>query len=164
MTFLVNRLPPLSGNNFLSDEQYMRRALELAKRASDSGEVPVGVVLVRDGEIVGEGWNQPIGRCDPTAHAEVMALRDAGKHCNNYRLLDTTLYVTLEPCVMCVGAMVHARVGRLVFGAWDPKSGGVCSVGGLLDNFPFNHKIIWQGGILAEVCGELLRAFFADRR
>lgn len=164
MIFLVSLLPRLSGNDRLSDEQYMRHALELAKRASDLGEVPVGAVLVRDDEVVGEGWNQPIGLCDPTAHAEVMALRDAGKRCDNYRLLDTTLYVTLEPCVMCLGAMVHARVGRLVFGAWDAKSGAVSCVGGLLEGFPFNHKIVWEGGVLADVCGDLLRAFFADRR
>jgi tRNA(adenine34) deaminase len=147
------------------DERWMRRALDLARHAAEAGEVPVGAVLVRDGEIVGEGFNQPIGEQDPTAHAEIRALRDAGRRAGNYRLPGTTLYVTLEPCVMCAGAIVHARVERVVYGAPDPK-GGAC--GGVFDLLPsdgrFNHRTEIAGGVLAEECGELLRIFFRERR
>lgn len=146
------------------DEAWMRRALALARRAAEEGEVPVGAVLVRDGQVIGEGWNRPITAHDPTAHAEIAALRDAGRRVGNYRLVDSTLYVTLEPCVMCAGAMVHARVGRLVFGARDPKTGAVASVLNTLDAPYLNHKVAWSGGLLAEECGTLLKEFFQARR
>ncbi len=142
----------------------MERALALAARGAEAGEVPVGCVIVRDGIAVGEGWNRPIGSHDPTAHAEVVALRAAARHLGNYRLVDTTLYVTLEPCVMCVGAMVHARVERLVFGARDPKTGAIESAFRLLDGELHNHRIAVSGGVLAEACGALLRDFFRARR
>jgi tRNA(adenine34) deaminase len=147
-----------------TDQHWMRRALELAAAGAATGEVPVGCVIVHAGEVVGEGWNRPIGAHDPTAHAEVVALRAAAQRLANYRLVDTTLYVTLEPCVMCVGAMVHARVGRLVYGAPDPKTGAVESVFRLLDGAHHNHRIEVVGGVLAEACGERLRDFFRARR
>lgn len=146
------------------DEAWMRHALALARRAAEEGEVPVGAVLVRDGQVLGEGWNRPITSHDPTAHAEVMALRDAGQRAGNYRLAGCTLYVTLEPCIMCAGAMVHARVARLVFGARDPKTGAIESVAGALDAPYLNHKVAWSGGLLAEECGTLLKEFFQARR
>jgi len=146
------------------DLHWMRRALALAGQGAAAGEVPVGCVIVREGEVVGEGWNRPIGAHDPTAHAEVVALRAAAEYLDNYRLPDTTLYVTLEPCVMCVGAIVHARVGRLVYGAPDPKTGAVESVFQLLDGDRHNHHVAVTGGLLAEECGEHLRAFFRARR
>ena len=146
------------------DEAWMQRALALAERAAQEGEVPVGAVIVKDNQLIGEGWNRPIAGHDATAHAEIMALRAAGAATNNYRLLDSTLYVTLEPCMMCAGAMVHARIRRLVFGAYDPKSGVICSVTQLLDAPHLNHRIDWQGGVLAEACGELLGGFFKARR
>jgi tRNA(adenine34) deaminase len=136
----------------MSDEEYMRRALELARRAQDEGEVPVGAVVVLDGRIVGEGWNRPIAACDPTAHAEVQALRSASSSLKNYRLAGATLYVTLEPCDMCVGAMFHARVARAVYGATDPKK------------LVLKSKVEVQGGVLADECGALLSAFFAAKR
>ena len=143
----------------------MRRALILADRAAAEGEVPVGAVLVRDGEAIGEGWNCPIGAHDPSAHAEIRALRDAGQRIGNYRLTDTTLYVTLEPCPMCASALVHARVQRVVYAAKDPK-GGAC--GSVFDLLPsdgrFNHAVSVTGGVLAEAGGERLRAFFRTRR
>jgi tRNA(adenine34) deaminase len=142
----------------------MRRALELARRASEAGEVPVGAVLVLDGEVVGEGFNAPISRADPTAHAEIHALREAAAKVGNYRLPGTTLYVTLEPCAMCVGAILHARVARVVFGAADPKTGAAGSVIDLFAEDRLNHHAALQGGVLAAECGELLRAFFARRR
>ena len=146
-------------------ETFMRRALELARRAEAEGEVPVGAVLVRDGRIIGEGWNRPIGEQDPSAHAEIMALRDAGRREANYRLPGSTLYVTLEPCPMCAGAIVHARVSRVVYGASDPRSGAAGSVFDLLpSDRRFNHFTAVEGGVLAESCGELLRAFFRARR
>ena len=147
-----------------SDEAWMSRALALAERAAQEGEVPVGAVIVKDGRVIGEGWNRPIAGHDATAHAEIMALRDAGAAENNYRLLDATLYVTLEPCMMCAGAMVHARIRRLVFGAYDPKSGVICSVMKLLDAPHLNHRITWEGGVLVEACGEKLSGFFKARR
>lgn len=144
---------------------WMRHALVLAQRAADAGEVPVGAVLVRDGERVGEGWNQPIGTCDASAHAEIQALRDAGQRLGNYRLPGTTLYVTLEPCVMCAGAILHARVGQVIYGAPDPKAGACGSVFDLLpSDGRFNHRTECLGGILADDCGDLLRAFFRARR
>jgi tRNA(adenine34) deaminase len=136
----------------MSDELFMRRALELAQRAQEEGEVPVGSVVVLDGRIVGEGWNRPIASCDPTAHAEIQAMRAAAGALKNYRLTGATLYVTLEPCEMCLGAMFHARVERAVFGATDPKKKILKS------------QTVVQGGVLAEECGALLSGFFAARR
>jgi len=148
-----------------SHEEMMHRALLLAERAAAQGEVPVGAVLVRDGEIVGEGWNQPISTNDPSAHAEVLALRDAGRRLGNYRLSGTCLYVTLEPCPMCAGAIIHARVARVLFGAADPRGGACGSVFDLLpSDSRFNHRTDCTGGLLAEACGELLQNFFRSRR
>lgn len=147
-----------------NDEQWMRHAIRLAQRAEARGEVPVGALLVKDGRCIAEGWNEPIGSNDPCAHAEIIALREAGKFLNNYRLIDTTLYVTLEPCIMCMGAIMHARVKRLVFGAYDAKRGVVCSVMKLSDAAFLNHRIDWQGGILEQNCSELLLEFFRQRR
>jgi len=146
------------------DETFMRRAVELARAAAVAGEVPVGAVIVRDAEVVAEGWNRPISACDPTAHAEIIALRAAGTALGTYRLTDTTLYVTLEPCAMCAGAMVHARVRRLVFGATDPRAGAAGSVFNVAQNPALNHRMEVCGGVLAEECGGLLRDFFAARR
>jgi tRNA(adenine34) deaminase len=143
----------------------MARALELARHAAGAGEVPVGAVLVRDGEVIGEGWNCPIGTHDPTAHAEIRALRSAGERVGNYRLTGATLYVTLEPCVMCAGALIHARVALVVYGAEDPKAGACGSRFDLLpSDSRFNHRTECIGGVLAEDCGELLRSFFRERR
>jgi len=146
------------------DVAFMRRALELARTAAEAGEVPVGAVIVKDGEIVAEGWNRPIGTCDPTAHAEMVALRAAGTALGTYRLVDTTLYVTLEPCAMCASAMVHARVRRLVFGATDPRAGAAGSVFNIVQHAALNHRMESSGGVLAEECGTLLRDFFVARR
>ena len=142
----------------------MRHALALAERARAAGEVPVGAVLVKDGAILAEGWNCPIATHDPTAHAEIMALRAAGLSLENYRLVETTLYVTLEPCVMCMGAIVHARVQRVVYGATDPKRGAAGSALQLADVDFLNHRVELTGGILAEECGTRLREFFRARR
>jgi len=146
------------------DSQWMARALALARRAESAGEVPVGAVLVTDGAIIGEGWNSPIGHCDPTAHAEIQALRSAAQACHNYRLPGSTLYVTLEPCAMCLGAMIHARVQRLVFAAYEPRAGAVVSQLQLLEQSPFNHHIEWLGGVLQEESSAMLKAFFRRRR
>lgn len=146
------------------DTEFMQAALVLARQAEAAGEVPVGAVLVKDGAIIGSGWNHPIGAHDPTAHAEIAALRTAATALGNYRLLDTTLYVTLEPCAMCAGAMVHARVKRLVYGAADPKTGATGSVFNLVQAEPLNHRLEVEGGVLAEECGALLKGFFAQRR
>ena len=146
------------------DTVWMRRALELAQRAQDEGEVPVGAVLVREGASLGEGWNRPIAAHDPVAHAEIGALRDAAQRVQNYRLPGTTLYVTLEPCVMCAGALIHARVARVVYGASDPKGGAAGSVFDILGTDRLNHRVICEGGVLDTECGELLRLFFAARR
>ena len=142
----------------------MRHALALARLAADAGEVPVGAVLVKDGVIIGEGWNRPIALHDPSAHAEMIAMRDAAARLGNYRLPDTTLYVTLEPCVMCAGAIVHARVSRLVFGARDPKAGAVDSVYDVIARPQLNHVVEWSGGLLEQECGMILREFFRSRR
>lgn len=158
------RVPGQSSELLAMDENFMRRALELAQRAQAHGEVPVGAVVVRDGTVIGEGWNQPIATNDPSAHAEMVALRAAAEKVRNYRLADTTLYVTLEPCAMCAGAMVHARVARVVYGAADPKSGAAGSVFNLLENDRLNHRARVAGGVLAEACGQLLRDFFERRR
>jgi tRNA(adenine34) deaminase len=148
----------------LTDARYMARALELARAAEAAGEVPVGAVIVKGGAIVAEGWNRPIGSCDPTAHAEVLALRAAGAALGTYRLVGTTLYVTLEPCAMCASAMVHARVQRLVFGATDPRAGAAGSVFDIVRHASLNHRLEVSGGVLAEECGALLRDFFVARR
>lgn len=147
-----------------NDEAWMRRAIALAHKAEVAGEVPVGAVLVKNNECVGEGYNVPITTCDPTAHAEIIAIRDASKKLNNYRLVDTTLYVTLEPCVMCMGAIQHARISRLVFGATDPKRGAVCSALSLSKAEYSNHHIEWTSGVLAKSCSTLLTQFFKARR
>ena len=142
----------------------MRRALALADRAANEGEVPVGAVLVRDDKLLGEGWNQVISAQDPTAHAEIVALRDAARAEGNYRLPGSTLYVTLEPCTMCAGALVHARVSQLVFAAKEPKAGVVCSTCALLEEPWYNHKVGWLGGVLAQDSSSRLQAFFRARR
>ena len=147
-----------------SDEKWMQHALTLAAKAEAQGEVPVGALLVHNDTMIAEGWNQPIGSHDPTAHAEVMVLRVAGQALQNYRFTDTTLYVTLEPCLMCVGAIVHARVSRLVFAARDPKSGAVESVCRGFELPGLNHRVKVSGGVLAEACSEQLKAFFQTRR
>ncbi len=147
-----------------ADEQWMRRALALADTAGAQGEVPVGAVVVLDGVLVGEGFNAPIGEHDPTAHAEVRALRAAARHVGNYRLPGAVLYVTLEPCAMCAGAIIHARVSRVVFGAADPKTGACGSVIDLFAEARLNHHARVEGGVLACECGERLRAFFRERR
>ncbi len=148
----------------MTDEDYMGMALELAREAATLGEVPVGALVVKDGAIVGRGGNQPISRHDPTAHAEVMALRDAAQHLGNYRMPGCTLYVTLEPCAMCIGAIFHARVSRVVFGARDPKTGAAGSVIDLFGVDQLNHHAEVVGGVRAEECGALLSGFFAARR
>jgi len=146
------------------DEHWMLHAQRLAAKAQSQGEVPVGAVLVKDNEVVGEGWNQPITLSDPSAHAEIMALRGAGQALENYRLPGTTLYVTLEPCSMCAGAMLHARVARVVFGAYDPKTGAAGSVYDTLLDERNLHNVSVDGGVLADTCSEQLRAFFRARR
>ena len=146
------------------DERWMQHALQLADRAAQSGEVPVGAVVVRDGDVLGEGWNQVISAADPTAHAECVALRAAAKKLDNYRLPGSTLYVTLEPCTMCVGALVHARVGTLVFAAREPRAGVVCSQQAQLDAAFYNHRVEWREGVLAEESALRLREFFKNRR
>ena len=147
-----------------SDETYLHHALTFAKRAEASGEVPVGAVIVHEDKIIATGWNQSIQSSDPTAHAEIMALRIAAQQQHNYRLKNATLYVTLEPCAMCVGAMIHARIQRLVFGAWDKKTGAVNSVFQLIDDPRHNHAIEWRGGLLEHDCAQLLKQFFLQRR
>ncbi len=146
------------------DTRFMRRALALARQAEQAGEVPVGAVLVHEGEIVGEGFNASIGEHDPTAHAEIRALRDAARRLGNYRLPGTTLYVTLEPCSMCAGAMIHARIQRLVFGAADPRTGAAGSVFDIAISSRHNHRIEVTGGVLAGECGDMLKVFFQARR
>jgi tRNA(adenine34) deaminase len=146
------------------DERFMRRALELAHTAERDGEVPVGAVIVLDGVVVGEGWNQPIGAHDPTAHAEIVAIRAAARQLRNYRLTGTTLYVTIEPCQMCVGAMVHARVSRVVFGTLEPKAGALESAMRAHEHPSLNHRMAASGGVLEAECRAVLQAFFAERR
>lgn len=146
------------------DELYMRRALELAACGEAEGEVPVGAVVVHEGRVVAETWNRPISLADPTAHAEILALRAAGQALGNYRLPGATLYVTLEPCAMCAGAMVHARIARLVYGAVDPRVGAVDSHFDLLRADGLNHRVTITGGILAAECSARLQAFFRARR
>jgi tRNA(adenine34) deaminase len=145
-------------------EQWMQRALQLAEQAADMDEVPVGAVVVREGLVLGEGYNQVISAADPSAHAEIVALRDAAKKLGNYRLPGATLYVTLEPCTMCAGALIHARISELVFAAREPRAGVVCSTCELLDEPWYNHKVSWQEGVLAAQSSALLQGFFRARR
>ena len=146
------------------DHQYMQRAFELAEIAKEKGEVPVGAVLVKDGEVIAEGFNQPILSHDPTAHAEVVALRTAGQKLENYRLVDTTLYVTLEPCAMCAMALVHARVGRVIYATEDPRTGAGGSVLNILQHQSFNHHCDVKSGLLKEQCSKQLKSFFKAKR
>jgi tRNA(adenine34) deaminase len=148
----------------MDDADWMRRALALAARAEQEGEVPVGAIVVRAGEVLGEGWNRPIAAHDPTAHAEILALRAASTQVRDYRLGGTTLYVTLEPCPMCAAAMAHARIARLVFGAWDPRQGAAGSAFNLVAAPAMNHRVDAFGGVLSDECGALLRRFFSNRR
>ena len=145
-------------------EKWMQRALSLADRAAEQGEVPVGAVIVRGDEVLGEGWNQMIGSNDPTAHAEIIAMRAAATRTENYRLPGSTLYVTLEPCTMCAGAIIHARIEKLVFAAYEPKSGVICSRYKLVDAPWYNHKLEWQGGVLERESATRLQDFFRTRR
>ena len=147
-----------------SHEDFMQQAYLLAEHAEKAGEVPVGAILVYQNEIIGRGWNQPIGEADPTAHAEIQAIRQGAEALNNYRLPETTLYVTLEPCPMCAGAMIHARIKHVVFGAYDPKTGAAGSVLNLLNNNTLNHQVTYEGGILETRCSKLLKNFFKKRR
>ncbi len=148
----------------VNDEFWMNRALTLARSAADVGEVPVGAVVVLDGCEIGGGYNAPIGRCDPTAHAEIMALRDAARRMGNYRLSGATLYVTLEPCTMCVGAIIHSRISRLVYGAREPKAGAIISMRRTLEEEIFNWQVEAIGGVLEHPCSEVISDFFAARR
>jgi tRNA(adenine34) deaminase len=154
--------PPAAGSE--KDRNWMRHALELAGRARDAGEVPIGACIVKDGTLIGEGWNRPIGTHDPTAHAEIVALRAAAACIANYRVIGATLYVTLEPCAMCASAMVHARIARLVCGADDPKAGAAGSVFDIVRSERLNHRIECERGVLAAECGAMLTGFFAERR
>ncbi len=147
-----------------TDQYWMRHALALASQAAAVDEVPVGAVVVANGEIVGEGFNQPITSHDPTAHAEILALRDAAARVHNYRLPGASLYVTIEPCAMCAGAIVHARIQRVVFAAAEPKAGAVCSHIKLFEQEQLNHRVTWQGGVLADEATQLIQDFFARRR
>ena len=151
-------------NETKGDEEWMQYAMTLALKAQDEGEVPVGAVLVLDNRIIGEGWNRSIGHHDPTAHAEIMALRQGGCAVQNYRLIDATLYVTLEPCVMCAGAMIHSRIRRVVYGAADAKTGAAGSLLDVLRHPGMNHQIEITSGVLAQACSEQLSAFFRYRR
>jgi tRNA(adenine34) deaminase len=146
------------------DRQFMEQALEQAGLAALAGEVPVGAVIVRNGEVISKGFNQPITNHDPSAHAEMLALRDAALSAENYRLPGTTLYVTLEPCIMCAGAMLHARVDRIVYGAADPKTGAAGSVLDVFSSKQINHQTVIEGGMMAQECAQLLRDFFKERR
>lgn len=147
-----------------TDQHWMEQALLLADKASAQGEIPVGAILIKDNKVVGEGWNQSIGLNDPSAHAEMMAIRQGANLLNNYRLPDTTLYVTLEPCSMCAGLLVHSRIKRLVFGAADPKTGAAGSIMNLLVDHRLNHQVEVSGGLLAQECGDKISQFFRMRR
>jgi tRNA(adenine34) deaminase len=171
MIFQVSHLRLLSGNDVLmthafsdNDILFMQHAVTLAKKARDENEVPVGAVIVLNNEIIAEGYNRPITTHDPTAHAEIIALRLGAERIGNYRLVDATLYVTLEPCLMCAGAMVHARIKQLKYGALDPRAGAVVSKAQVLDHSFLNHRVQHAGGLQAEVCGQLLSEFFKIRR
>jgi len=147
-----------------TDLKFMQHAIELAKRAEQEGEVPVGAVIVKDDTIIAEGWNRPIAAHDPTAHAEIQVIRAASEKLGNYRIPDTTLYVTLEPCLMCMGAITHARIKRVVYGATDPRAGAVESIYTITDDRKLNHHVDIEGGLMAEQCGQLLKDFFRQRR
>lgn len=166
MIFPINHQQPLSGNkvNLKRDEFFMRKAYQLAERAFTCNEVPVGAIIVSDEQIIGQGHNQPISQVDPTAHAEIVAIRQAALAIGNYRLVDTTLYVTLEPCIMCVGAMVHARIKRLIYAAPDPKTGAIQSKLCMLDHSFLNHRIDFSSGTMAAECSTLLSCFFKSKR
>lgn len=151
-------------NQLTRDQYWMKQALKLGVNAWFEGEVPVGAVLVCDNEIIGQGWNRPITSSDPTAHAEIQCLRDASTRIQNYRLVNTILYVTVEPCAMCAGAIIHSRVSRVVFGATEPKAGAVCSHQHMFEQPQFNHKVEWQGAVLEESAKELMQQFFKYRR
>lgn len=147
------------------DHQYwIAHALQLAVKAEMNSEVPVGAVLIEDNQIIGQGWNQPIACQDPTAHAEIIAIRAAANKLQNYRLPNTTLYVTLEPCAMCMGAIIQARIDHLIFGAYDPRAGAVKSVFSIAEETRLNHQVNWQGGVMAEECGQILQSFFRAKR
>jgi len=146
------------------EQKWMQVAINLANHASSIDEIPVGAIIVYENKIIGEGWNQPISSNDPTAHAEIMALRDAGKNIGNYRLPDATMYVTLEPCAMCAGAIVHARLAKLVYAVDDPKTGACGSVLNLLQIDEFNHKVEIENGILEDECRTLIQDFFKEKR
>lgn len=146
------------------DEYWMRHAISLAKNAEEQGEVPIGAVLVLNDELIAEGFNQSITKHDATAHAEIEAIRAAGQRINNYRLNNMRLYVTLEPCVMCAGALVHARVNHIIFGAYDLRAGAVCTQDQVFDKSFLNHKVTYQGGLLKQECADLLSQFFQKRR
>jgi tRNA(adenine34) deaminase len=147
-----------------ADDDFMRAALELGREARRRGEVPVGAIVVLDGVVIGEGFNQPIGAHDPTAHAEIVALRDAAKRIGNYRLVGATVYVTIEPCQMCVGAMVHARIARVIYGTREPKAGAIESAMRAHEHPSLNHRMDATGGILESECRALIQEFFAERR
>ena len=155
---------PARASQALNDEYWMREALAEAERAAEAGEVPIGAIVVRDGKLLGRGYNRPIGAGDPTAHAEVEALRAAAQQANNYRLPGSVLYATVEPCLMCAGALIHARVERLVFGTLEPKTGAVVSASRVLEGPAVNHHVDVTGGVLAQDCARLLTTFFAMRR
>jgi tRNA(adenine34) deaminase len=157
---MANGQPPKTA----SDEVWMEEALRAAQRALQKGEVPIGAVVVLDGRVIGSGWNCNIANCDPTAHAEILALREAGANVGNHRLGDCELFVTIEPCSMCAGAMVHARIRRLVYGADDPKAGAVHSVMQVVNHSQLNHRIEVRGGVLAGRSADLLQEFFKKRR
>lgn len=158
---MKSNFPDNLANN---DMKWMQHAYQLALRAQQQGEVPVGAVLVKENSIIGEGWNRPIESHDPTAHAEIMALRDAATKIQNYRLVDTTLYITLEPCVMCAGAIVHARIKRVVFSTVDPRTGAAGSVFSILNSSELNHQVDVEHGILSTESAELLKNFFKEKR
>jgi tRNA(adenine34) deaminase len=165
----INEQPPKEAQNPLDvqtqvDQQWMLQALLLADRAAELGEVPVGALVVLEGEIIGRGWNQPITRHDPTAHAEIMALRDAAAQVGNYRVVNADLYVTLEPCSMCAGAMVHGRIKRVIFGAYEPKAGVIVSRQYFLQQGWLNHHVEYAEGVMADLCGDKISQFFKMRR
>jgi tRNA(adenine34) deaminase len=161
---MPNAQTPTTNDRVPADELWMEEALRAAQRALESGEVPVGAVVVCNGAIIGRGWNRNLTDSDPTAHAEIVALREAGENVGNHRLGDCELFATIEPCAMCAGAMVHARLKRLVYGADDPKAGAVHSVFEVLNHPQLNHRMEVQGGVLGGRCAELLQAFFRNRR
>ncbi len=154
----------MSDQQLDSDQFWMERALDLAARAESLGEVPVGALVVLDDEIIGEGWNQPISGCDPTAHAEIMALRAAAQHQRNYRLPEAELFVTIEPCTMCAGAIVHSRIKRVIFAALEPKAGAVVSSSQVFDQEDMNHRVAYTAGVCSQRATDQIQAFFKRRR